>query len=486
MQAPATSTRPSRTTARPCRRRPTTRTTRSRCSARCWPPRARTSTRRRSSRQQDQLEAALGEYKLASEYDPSNRQARREGRRARSDDPRPHRSRRGPSRRSRQLRERARAASADADPQPGVARAARLPLQQRQPPRHPELHRRRDRHQHHATTARSPDRPTTVQLDGVTLEQALNQIMTMNQLVVQGAERAVDLRLPGHAAEARAVRRAGRSARSTSRTPTRPSSRRSSARSSACRASPCSRRSPPTRPRTRSPSAARRRWSQILEKIIEQNDKPRAEIVVDVEILEVNRKRAKSYGLNLSEYALGGVFSPEVSPSGTTTRPTGTGDRPARRRRRRRPRRGTSTAPSGVKSPPPFNLNTISRGVSTADFYLAVPTAIVRFLETDTQHEAHRQAAAARRGRHEADAEARRRRFRSSRPATRRSRPAAPASNPLSSYQLQGRRREHRHDAARHARRRHHPRPDASRTARAGPRRHHRRRRTSRRSASAR
>jgi general secretion pathway protein D len=39
-----------------------------------------------------------------------------------------------------------------------------------------------------------------------------------------------------------------------------------------------------------------------------------------------------------------------------------------------------------VKSPPPFNLNTISRGVSTADFYLAVPTAIVRFLESDTRN----------------------------------------------------------------------------------------------------
>jgi len=37
-----------------------------------------------------------------------------------------------------------------------------------------------------------------------------------------------------------------------------------------------------------------------------------------------------------------------------------------------------------VKSPPPFNLNTISRGVSTADFYLAVPTALVHFLESDT------------------------------------------------------------------------------------------------------
>src|SRR5262249_6138027 len=45
---------------------------------------------------------------------------------------------------------------------------------------------------------------------------------------------------------------------------------------------------------------------------------------------------------------------------------------------------GQSTPPSAVKSPPPFNLNTISRGVSTADFYLAVPTAIVNFLESDS------------------------------------------------------------------------------------------------------
>ena len=67
---------------------------------------------------------------------------------------------------------------------------------------------------------------------------------------------------------------------------------------------------------------------QIIERIIAQNDKPRAEIVIDVEILEVDRTRAKKYGLNLSEYALGGVFSPEVSPSSHATTTT-----PARRRR---------------------------------------------------------------------------------------------------------------------------------------------------------
>ena len=32
--------------------------------------------------------------------------------------------------------------------------------------------------------------------------------------------------------------------------------------------------------------------------------------------MEVNRTRVKQYGLNLSEYALGGIFSPEVSPNG--------------------------------------------------------------------------------------------------------------------------------------------------------------------------
>src|SRR5207302_144833 len=58
---------------------------------------------------------------------------------------------------------------------------------------------------------------------------------------------------------------------------------------------------------------------QILEKVIEQNDKPRAEIVFDVEILEVDRSRTQQYGLNLSEYAVRAIFSPEVSSSASTT-----------------------------------------------------------------------------------------------------------------------------------------------------------------------
>lgn len=108
----------------------------------------------------------------------------------------------------------------------------------------------------------------------------------------------------------------------------------------------------------------------IIERIIRQNDKPRAEIVIDVSILEVNRNRAKQFGINLSDYALGGIFSPELAPLGQTT---GAGQVAA------------GTVPSQVTGPPPFNLNTISQGVSTADFYLAVPAAVVKFLESDSQ-----------------------------------------------------------------------------------------------------
>jgi general secretion pathway protein D len=96
----------------------------------------------------------------------------------------------------------------------------------------------------------------------------------------------------------------------------------------------------------------------VIEKIIKANDKPKAEVVLDVEILEVNRNRVKRYGINLSAYSLSLLFSPELAPPNTT---------------------------GPITPPPPFNLNTISQGVSTSDFYLGVPTSVVNFLESD-QH----------------------------------------------------------------------------------------------------
>jgi len=323
----------------------------------------------------DQLEAALGEYKQASEYDPSNRVATAKV----AELDRTIRDRIEASRPKPPIiamRERARAASAEPMLNPG----SREPL---------NIHFNNTSLRDILTFVANytginitydrdvTDRLATVQLDGVTLEQALNQIMQMNQLsykvvsdrsifvfqdtatkhgqydeqVVRtfylshadatevGQVLSTIIRLPGISVQPAIV------PNKTANTIT-----------------------------VRATSAV----VGIIEKIIEQNDKPRAEIVVDVEILEVDRSRTKSYGLNLSEYALGTIFSPETSPSATTTTTGGAPGTPATTNT------GTSTAPSGVRSPAPFNLNTISRGVSTADFYLAVPTAIVRFLESDS------------------------------------------------------------------------------------------------------
>ncbi|HEY0283820.1 MAG TPA: secretin N-terminal domain-containing protein, partial [Vicinamibacterales bacterium] len=92
----------------------------------------------------------------------------------------------------------------------------------------------------------------------------------------------------------------------------------------------------------------------VIRELVFTNDKPRAEITLDVEILEVSRTRTKELGLNLTQNQIGGVFSPEKVPPATGTTDT-----------------------------QPFNLNTITQGVSTADFYLTVPQAIVKFLQSD-------------------------------------------------------------------------------------------------------
>ena len=93
----------------------------------------------------------------------------------------------------------------------------------------------------------------------------------------------------------------------------------------------------------------------VIRELVLTNDKPRAEITLDVEILEVSRSRARELGLNLTQNQIGGIFSPEKLPP----------------------------APPATTDGQPFNLNTITQGVSTADFYLTVPQAIVKFLQTD-------------------------------------------------------------------------------------------------------
>ena len=101
----------------------------------------------------------------------------------------------------------------------------------------------------------------------------------------------------------------------------------------------------------------------IIEQVIAANDKPPAEIIIDIEILEVNSNRAKQYGLDLSRYAITTTFSPDAAPTGGTA----------------------AGGDAGGAAPLPFNLNTISRGISAADFYTAVPAAVINFLEQDNQ-----------------------------------------------------------------------------------------------------
>jgi general secretion pathway protein D len=326
---------------------------------------------------QDQLEAALGEYKAASEYEPSNRQAsskiveldRTIRERIEAARPKPA---------IQAMRERARAASAE----PILNPASREPLNF-----HFNNVSLRDivnaiglAHGISISFDREfTDRAATVNLENVTLEQGLNQIMTMNQLSYKVlGERSIFVfqdTPPKHAQYDDQVIRTFYLSHADS-------TEVMQILSTIIRLPGIAVQPAIAGNKTANTITVRGTTSVvgILEKIIEQNDKPRAEVVIDVEILEVDRSRSKTYGLNLSEYALGGVFSPEVSPSGTTTATTGVSGATGTTSTNT----GASTGPSGVKSPPVFNLNTISRGVSTADFYLAVPTAIVRFLESDT------------------------------------------------------------------------------------------------------
>jgi general secretion pathway protein D len=336
----------------------------------------------REYEQMDQLEAALGEYKLASENDPTNRLASSKAidlerilrERAEAARPKPA---------IQQARERARAA---AQPPPLFNFTTKLPLIRfNNTPLREILNFIGSSTGINVTYDRQyQDRNYTVQLDGVTLEEALNQILGVNMLSYkvlsersilifedtpqkhqQYDDQVIQTFYLSNADATELAQLLSQAFRPPG-IPVQPAIAPNKAQNSITI-------------RATAPVVA------IFEKLIQQNDKPRAEIVVDVEIMEVSRTRVKQYGLNLSEYALGGIFSPEVSPNGastttTTTPTTGGVTAPVTTGTAAT---GQGRAPSAISSPPPFNLNTITRGFSTADFYTAVPTAIVKFLESD-------------------------------------------------------------------------------------------------------
>ena len=96
----------------------------------------------------------------------------------------------------------------------------------------------------------------------------------------------------------------------------------------------------------------------LIKNIIDTADKPKAEILVDVTILEVSRTRLKDLGIDLSSYAIGLAFSPETAPT------TVDGQR------------------GFITPPPPINASSLS-GFARSSLYMTFPTAVIRLLESD-------------------------------------------------------------------------------------------------------
>jgi general secretion pathway protein D len=96
----------------------------------------------------------------------------------------------------------------------------------------------------------------------------------------------------------------------------------------------------------------------LIKNIIDTADKPKAEILVDVTILEVSRTRLKDLGIDLSSYAIGLAFSPETRPT------TVDGQR------------------GFITPPPPINASSLS-GFARSSLYMTFPTAVIRLLESD-------------------------------------------------------------------------------------------------------
>ena len=95
----------------------------------------------------------------------------------------------------------------------------------------------------------------------------------------------------------------------------------------------------------------------MIENIIKTADKPRAEVLIEVTILEVSRTRMRELGIDLSQYAIGLAFSPAGVPGNV----------------------GTTFG-----TPPPFNLPQ-ANAAGRNDVYLAIPSATIKLLESDNK-----------------------------------------------------------------------------------------------------
>jgi general secretion pathway protein D len=97
---------------------------------------------------------------------------------------------------------------------------------------------------------------------------------------------------------------------------------------------------------------------KVAERIIQANDKSKAEVVIDVELLQINSGRLRDLGINLTNYAV-----TQSLDFGQATGGTGTG--------------GTATAPSGIR------LSDLEF-VNQSNWLLTIPNFIYTFVKTNT------------------------------------------------------------------------------------------------------
>lgn len=94
---------------------------------------------------------------------------------------------------------------------------------------------------------------------------------------------------------------------------------------------------------------------QLVEKLVEIHDKPRGELFVDVEIIEVKRGRAKQYGIELSNYQVTQSYSPVTGDEGDAGNTGST-----------------------------IRLNMIPH-TDASDYLLSLPQVVYKLLRTDTE-----------------------------------------------------------------------------------------------------
>lgn len=105
---------------------------------------------------------------------------------------------------------------------------------------------------------------------------------------------------------------------------------------------------------------------KVAERIIEANDKSKAEVVVDIELLQINSQKLRDLGVSLSSYSIGQQLS--IPSSTTSTGGTGTGGTGTTT---------TTTTPSGVR------LSDL-QFVNQSNWFLTLPSFTYNFIKQNT------------------------------------------------------------------------------------------------------